>query len=188
MFDPGGSTYYSTSLDTDERGFFQTKLLWFPLQYLGVQGNDGAWKVRLEDALTGEQTAVQLSVVSDDQTPEPAQWKQGDDLGLVPTKPATVEASTSGTLCSPAGMYSRVALSGFTPRTGITISFLRPDGQRVGSSGVFADGAGQVAARLTYWQITSDLCKSPIDFQYQVVAIEDGTNRRADAKILLPTR
>ena len=188
MLDPGGSTFYSTSLDTDDRGLFATKLLWVPLQYLGVQGNDGAWKIRLEDMLTGERTAVQLTVSSDDQTPEPAQWRQGDDLGLVPSKPATVEAATSGTLCSAAAMYSRVALSGFTPKAGITVSFLRPDGQRVGSSGVFADGAGEVAPRFTYWQIASDLCKSPINFQYQVVAVEDGTNRRADAKILLPTR
>jgi hypothetical protein len=183
---PDGGTYFGTSLPTTDRGLFQTTLTWLPLQYLGTQGNDGAWKIRFEDQTSGKVQNAQIDVRSDESTPSPDQWTTRDTWNPKPYGPAEVEAGTSGKLCKGDGAMSELNISGFTPEASLEIDFLRADGERVEARGEQADGVGKVAMVQDYW--ATQACGSSSDFTYTVKVTEAGTGRTAQSDLLFTTR
>lgn len=184
--EPDGGTYYGTSLPTTDRGLFQTTLTWLPLQYLGTQGNDGAWTLQFKDQASGKVQNAQIDVRSDASTPSPDQWTTRDTWNPRPYGPAAVEAGTSGKLCKGEGAMSELNISGFTPEASLEIDFFRADGERVEARGEQADGVGKVSMVQDYW--ATQACGNSSDFTYTVKVTEEGTGRSAQSDLLLTTR
>lgn len=183
-YTPDGSTYLHTGVETDDRGLWGTTLLWYPLQYLGIDGNDGGWRLVVTDATSGKSVDLQLTVRSDADTPEPSQWGDPNDLEA-PSVPADLSVGSSGTLCEGPGVITHTYATGFAPNAGLRLDYLRPDGQRVGMRTLLADGAGELSLIQDYWSIGS--CESGIEFEYTFVLTDTLTRRSDTAQVLLST-
>jgi hypothetical protein len=175
----------SFSLQTDGQGSFRTTLLWLPLQWRGIAGNNGGWRIRARDLATGKAATAQFNVTADSRTPPPSEWVTPDTVELRPRSPAQILASTSGTLCTSDGAVSKLEITGFTPAGLLDVSYFRADGRRVKARGDIADGLGAVTV-LDYW--TTQNCQGKTEFIYSVAVTEQVTGRRAEATIGLGTR
>ncbi len=182
-FSPDGSTYLATCVEADDRGLVSTKLLWLPLRHLGIEGNDGAWKLILTDT-SGQSVTEQLQVSSDDETPQPAEWETRSSLRSKATGKPDVGVGSSGSLCAEGGLSTETWGSGFTPDATAEVSYLRPDGKRVGARGVSINGDGELEAIHDYWTIND--CADYREFGYTVVVIDE-QGRRAEAAVGMPT-
>lgn len=184
-FSPDGGTYIATGVDTDERGLFSHTLLWLPLRYAGIAGNNGAWKMRVTDLTSGGEDLIQLNVTSDNQTPTPDQWPTRETWNVQSYGPATVSAGTSGSLCSVSGAQSSLYVKGFTPEANLSVDYFRPDGQRIVHSTKSADGIGGIDNSILYWKTWN--CATKSDFTYRVVVTESATGRQAESSLIFTT-
>ncbi|MBM2618363.1 hypothetical protein JIG36_22640 [Actinoplanes sp. LDG1-06] len=173
---PDGKTAGTYAAQTDDRGLFDYALLWRPDPELKRAGNDGGWTVRVTDRTSGWDDAAQLTVHSDDGTPDPDSWPEPKASAF---RPASVRGGTSGALCDGTGAFATINLEGYTPDARVRLEYRSPSNEVVLTQGVRVDGQGRVTV-ITLWRSAS--CTESV---YQARAIEDGTNRTATGAILL---
>ncbi|HXC80846.1 MAG TPA: hypothetical protein VNV62_03270 [Trebonia sp.] len=183
-FTPQGSVYQRIVVPTDDRGLLQVALLWTPVPRLGEAGNDGIWKISAVDQVSGQEADAQVNVESNARTPRVSDWSAGAPrVG----GPPTVNAGTSGYLCTGPGAWSEVNLQGFQPGADIDLAFYDGSGNRVLLvQGLQTDAIGQVSNVLDFWKIHG--CDSSESFDYTVVAEAPSTGQRAQAEIGLTTK
>lgn len=183
-FTPQGSVYQRIVVPTDDRGLLQVALLWTPVPRLGEAGNDGIWKISAVDQVSGQEADAQVNVESNARTPRVSDWSaSAPRIG----GPPTVNAGTSGYLCTGPGAWSEVNLQGFQPGADIDLAFYDGSGNRVLLvQGLQTDAIGQVSNVLDFWKIHG--CDSSESFDYTVVADAPSTGQRAQAEIGLTTK
>jgi hypothetical protein len=183
-FTPQGSVYQRIVVPTDDRGLLQVALLWTPVPRLGEAGNDGIWKISAVDQVSGQEADAQVNVESNASTPRVSDWSTSAPRV---EGPPTVNAGTSGYLCTGPGAWSEVNLQGFQPGAEIDLAFYNGSGNRVLLvQGLQADAIGQVSNVLDFWKIQG--CDSSESFDYTVVADAPLTGQRAQAEIGLATK
>jgi hypothetical protein len=182
LFTPEGSTAYVIGGETDDRGLFQESVLWTQYRDLNIDGNNGAWKLRVSDLVSGNILLAQINVTSDASTPPPSEWI-GDRK---PTSDPSMSLSSQGRLCAADGVTTTMYLSGFTPDAYLRVDYLRADGERVAMRGLVVDGAGEVALVTDHWRTQN--CSSTIEFHYRVVVTEENSGRIIKGGVVLITR
>jgi hypothetical protein len=183
-FTPSGSVYQRIVVPTDDRGLLQVALLWTPVPRLGEAGNDGIWKISEVDQVSGQEADTQVNVESNAETPRVSDWSTSAPRAI---GPPTVNAGTSGYLCTGPGAWSQVNLQGFQPGSDIDLAFYDGSEDRVLLvQGLHADAIGQVSNILDFWKIHG--CDSSESFDYTIVADAPSTGQRAQAEIGLSTK
>lgn len=140
---PNGSTYKGMGTDVSADGTLEYALHWWPMQWAGIDGNNGRWPIIVKDRQSGAVVTLHIDVRSDADTPAPSAWPKRADWESLATGTPKLTVSGSGDLCT-TGRRIELTVAGYPPEDNVTISYLRTDGGRIGSTNPSADGLGSI--------------------------------------------